>query len=54
MDLVNEVLPMLLDWVPEVTPPSKSKPLTVKERVKWTVATLVIYLMMSQVTFRPS
>ena len=53
MDLLNELLPTLLEWVPDVTPPLKSKPLTVKERIKWTAATLVIYLMMSQVNLCP-
>ena len=49
MDIVHEFLPLFLEWMPEVTPLQKSKPLKMKERINWTIAILLIYLVMSQV-----
>jgi hypothetical protein len=49
MDLVNEVLPLIMEWMPEVTPREKSASPKMNDRVKMTAAILVIYLIMSQV-----
>ena len=49
MDLVNEVLPLIMEWMPEVSPPKKSVPSKMNDRVKLTAAILVIYMVMSQV-----
>lgn len=53
MELLTELIPPLLELIPEVLPPlqhSKAA-LTIKDRLKWTAAILVIYLIMSQVSF---
>lgn len=49
MDLVNEVLPLIMEWMPEVSPQAKSVTPKMSDRVKLTAAILVIYLIMSQV-----
>ena len=46
---MHEFLPLFLEWMPEVTPLQKSKPLRIKDRMKWTAGILLIYLVMSQV-----
>ena len=52
MDLLAELLPPLLELMPEVIPPPQNSKaaLTIQDRLKWTAAILVIYLMMSQVS----
>ena len=52
MELLAELLPPLLELMPEVIPPPQNSKaaLTIQDRLKWTAAILVIYLMMSQVS----
>ena len=51
MELLAELIPPLLELMPEVIPPPQNSKaaLTIQDRLKWTAAILVIYLMMSQV-----
>ena len=49
MDLLAELIPPLLEYMPEIELPSKIKPILIEERIKWTASILVIYLIMCQV-----
>ena len=49
MDLLQELLPLLLRWTPEVVPLNNTTKLTLRQRAITTASVLLIYLLMCQI-----